>query len=90
MRMYGHRSGERDDGEQTLESMVELEDVVIEVDEAFLVALRDFAQYALDDMRRLGKDYDHVHFQDKCKVWRKSWPDIILIRQSSGDAPEAT
>lgn len=89
MRMYGHRRGEREDGEQTPGSNVELEDVVIEVDEEFLVALRDFAQYALDDMRRLGKDYDHVHFQDKCKVWRDAWPDIILIRRYSGDTPEA-
>jgi hypothetical protein len=81
MRMYGHRKCD----EQTLESGIELEDVVIEVDEPFLVALRDFVQYALDDMRRLGPDYDHVHFQDKCRVWRESWPDIILIRKS--DAP---
>lgn len=77
MRMYGHRKGE----EQTLGSAIELDDVVIEVDEDFLVALRDFAQYALDDMRRLGSQYDHVHFQDKSKSWRASWPDIILIRK---------
>ncbi len=86
MKTYGHLHGVR----ESLETFVELKSVVIEVDEPFLVALRDFAQYALDDMRRLGKDYDHVHFQDKCEVWRESWPDIILIRQSSGDAPEAT
>lgn len=86
MKTYGHLYGV----EESLETFVELKSVVIEVDEPFLVALRDFAQYALDDMRRLGKDYDHVHFQDKCDVWRESWPDIILIRQSSGDAPEAT
>ncbi|MES2669595.1 MAG: hypothetical protein V4673_04150 [Pseudomonadota bacterium] len=86
MKTYGHLYGV----EESLETFVELKSVVIEVDEPFLVALRDFAQYALDDMRRLGKEYDHVHFQDKCEVWRESWPDIILIRQSSGDAPEAT
>ena len=84
MRMTGHRKGE----EQTLDSGIELEDVVIEVDEPFLVALRDFAQCALDDMRRLGPKYDHVHFQDKCKAWKGTWPDIILIRkndESPGD-----
>lgn len=86
MKTYGHLHGV----EESLETFVELKSVVIEVDEPFLVALRDFAQYALDDMRRLGKEYDHVHFRDKCEVWRESWPDIILIRQSSGDAPEAT
>lgn len=85
MKTYGHLYGV----EESLETFVELKSVVIEVDEPFLVALRDFAQYALDDMRRLGKDYDHVHFQDKCEVWRESWPDIILIRQSSGEPPEA-
>ncbi len=86
MKTYGHPRG----ADESFETSVELQSVVIQVDEAFLVALRDFAQYALDDMRRLGKDYDHVHFQDKCEVWRESWPDIILIRQSSGDTPEAT
>lgn len=82
MRMTGHRKGE----ELTLQSSVELDDVVIEVDEPFLVALRDFAQYALDDMRRLGPKCDHIHFQDACKVWKDTWPDIILIRKEK-DAP---
>ena len=80
MRMFGHRKGE-----EQVDGGIELEDVVIEVDEAFLVALRDFAQCALDDMRRLGPNYDHVHFQDRCPVWKDTWPDIILIRKD--DAP---
>lgn len=86
MKTYGHPCG----ADESFETSVELRSVVIQVDEEFLVALRDFAQYALDDMHRLGKDFDHVHFQDKCDVWRESWPDIILIRQSSGDTPEAS
>lgn len=85
MRAYGHRKGEV----QAVESTVELDDVVIEVDEPFLVALRDFVQYALDDMRRLGTRYEHVHFQDKSAAWRPSWPDIILIRKSD-DSPGDT
>lgn len=86
MRMFGHRKGE----EQTAGSAIELEDVVIEVDETFLVALRDFAQVALADMRRLGRSYDHVHFQDKSRLWRESWPDIILIRKSDDPARNNT
>lgn len=76
MRMYGHRRGE----EQTADSAVELQDVAIEIDEEFLLALQGFVQYALDDLRRLGPEYSHVHFQDKCKSWRETWPDIILMR----------
>ena len=75
----------RIDDADSVDAGIELEDVVIEVDELFLVALRDFAQYALDDMRRLGPDYHHVHFQDACKVWKDTWPDIILVRKD--DAP---
>jgi hypothetical protein len=74
--MYGHRRGE----EQTAGSTVELQDGAIEIDEECLVALQGFVQYALDDLRRLGAGYDHVHFQDKCKAWRETWPDIILMR----------
>lgn len=84
MKMTGHRKGE----EQTVGSGIELDDVVIEVDEPFLVALRDFVQCALDEMRDLGQAYDHVHFQDRCEAWKESWPDIILIRKdddASGD-----
>ena len=80
MKMFGHRKGE-----EQADGGIELEDVVIEVDEAFLVALRDFAQDALDDMRRLGAGYDHVHFQDTCPAWKDTWPDIIPIRKD--DAP---
>lgn len=86
MGMYVYRRGV----DESLERSVEVQSVAIEVDEEFLVALRDFAQYALDDMRRLGEEYDHVHFQDKCRMWRDAWPDIILIRQSSGDTAEAS
>lgn len=85
MRMFGSPKDES----QASGSSIEIESVVIQVDEAFLVALRDFAQYALDDMRRLGPKYDHVHFQDACKVWKDTWPDIILIRKrddSAGDS----
>ena len=84
MRMFGHPK----DGTQASGSSIEIESVVIQVDEPFLVALRDFAQYALDDMRRLGPKYDHVHFQDKCKVWKESWPDIILIRKQDDSSGE--
>jgi hypothetical protein len=88
MKMFGHRKGE-----EQVDAGIELEDVVIQVDEAFLVALRDFAQYALDDMRRLGPDYHHVHFQDMrsksmCKVWKDTWPDIILIRKDDDASGE--
>jgi hypothetical protein len=72
-----------------LEKSVEVQSVAVEVDEELLVALRDFAQCAPDDMRRLGEEYDHVHFKDKCRMWRDAWPDIILIRQPGDDAPEA-
>ena len=57
MRAYGHLHGL----EESRETFLELQSAVIEVEEPFLVALCDFAQYALDDMRRLGKDCDHVH-----------------------------
>jgi hypothetical protein len=83
MKMFGHRKGD-----EQVDAGIELEDVVIEVDEPFLVALRDFAQYALDDMRRLGPAYDHVHFQDACKVWKDTWPDIILIRKEDDSSGE--
>jgi hypothetical protein len=83
MRMFGHRKGE-----EQVDGGIELENVVIQVDEPFLVALRDFAQYALDDMRRLGPDYHHVHFQDACKVWKDIWPDIILIRKEDDSSGE--
>lgn len=85
MRAYGHLHGV----DESAASIVELQSIVIEADEAFLAALRDFAQYALDDMRRLGGRYDHVHFQGKCKVWRDSWPDIVLTKQNSNHPPEA-
>lgn len=85
MRAYGHLHGV----DENAAGILELQSIVIEADEAFLAALRDFAQYALDDMRRLGGRYDYVHFQDKCKVWRDSWPDIVLTKQNSNHPPEA-
>ena len=85
MRTYGYPDGV----EENVESIVELQSIVIEVDETFLVALRDLAQDALDDMRRLGERYAHAHFQDKCKIWCDSWPDIVLTRPYSGNSPEA-
>lgn len=85
MRAYGHLHGV----DESAASIVELQSIVIEADEAFLAALRDFAQYALDDMRRLGERYDHVHFQDKCNVWRDAWPDIVLTKRYSNHPPEA-
>jgi hypothetical protein len=77
MRIYGFpRDVQRSPG-----SSIELEDVVIEVDEESLVALRDFAQQALDDLHRLGTEYSRVHFQDASPAWRSPWPDIILVKQ---------
>ncbi len=84
MRAYGHPRGA---GPDDIAPPIELRDIAIEADEAFLEALRDFAQYALDDMRRLGEAYDHVHFQDKCENWRDDWPDIVLIRRERSEAP---
>lgn len=77
MRIHGYpRDAERGPG-----SGIEMEDVVIEIDEESLVALRDFAQHALDDLHRLGSEYSHVHFQDAAPAWRSTWPDIILARK---------
>ena len=72
---YGHLYG----AERSLDSFLPLQDVVFAVDEAFLEALRDFAAHALEDMRRLGADYDHLHFRDVAASWDESWPDIVLV-----------
>ncbi len=85
MRAYGYpRSAHRDALSSPTQSQgIELHGIVIEVDKVFLVAFRDFVQYALDDMHRLGDAYGHVHFQDKCKRWRDDWPDIVLIKRDT-------
>lgn len=82
---YGHLYGV----ERSLDSFLPLQDVVFAVDEAFLEALRDFAAYALADMRRLGDAYDHLHFRDVAQVWHESWPDIILVAPRAPAAPAA-
>lgn len=82
---YGHLYGV----ERSLDSFLPLQDVVFAVDEAFLEALRDFAAHALDDMRRLGAEYDHLHFRDVARVWHESWPDIILVAPRAPADPGA-
>lgn len=82
---YGHLYGV----ERSLDSFLPLQDVVFAVDEAFLEALRDFAAHALEDMRRLGGDYDHLHFRDVAQVWHDSWPDIILVAPRPPAEPAA-
>lgn len=72
---YGHLYG----AERSLDSFLPLQDVVLAVDETFLEALRDFAAHALDEMRRQGGDYDHLHFRDVATAWHETWPDIILV-----------
>lgn len=83
---YGHLYGV----ERSLDSFLPLQDVVFAVDEAFLEALRDFAAHALADMRRLGADYDHLHFRDVARTWHESWPDIILVAPRPPAEPVAS
>jgi hypothetical protein len=82
MRAYGYPC----DTESNDESPVQLREIAIEADEAFLEALIAFAQVALAEMRTLGKQFDYVHFQDRCDAWRDAWPDIVFNNTYSSDA----
>jgi hypothetical protein len=39
-----------------------------------------FVAHAASEMKRLGPDYDHVHFMDFCKEWDETCPEIQLTR----------
>lgn len=68
------------------QSPIQLREIAIEADEAFLEALISFAQAALAEMQTLGKHFDHVHFQDRCDVWHDAWPDIVFADTYNSNA----
>jgi hypothetical protein len=68
------------------ESPIQLREIAIKADDAFLDALIAFAQAALVEVRTLGKRFGHVHFQDKCDAGRDAWPDIVFANTYSSVA----
>jgi hypothetical protein len=82
MRAYGYPC----DTDAYGQSPIQLREIAIEADEAFLEALIAFAQAALAEVRTLGKRFDHVHFRDTCDAGRNAWPDIVFTNTYSSVA----
>ncbi len=60
---------------------VSLSSVSLSVTPEAMEQFAKFIAFAASEMKRLGTNYDHVHFMDFCKTtWDGTWPDIQITK----------
>ena len=75
MNLYGYLSTSTTDTEPQ-----RLSEASLQVTTSELESIIKFLQFAHSEMKEMGSDFDHVHYQDFLDSWSDDAPDIIVIR----------
>ena len=78
MKIYGY---ERCEEMSDDESLLELKEATIDCTYDELEKIASFIEYALEEWRKLGETYAHVHYCDWDKRWNKNSSDFIISRR---------
>jgi hypothetical protein len=65
---------------QEHDGFTEMSSIAISLSPEAMEKFAAFVMHAASEMKRMGTDYDHLHFMDFCSDWDPAWPDVQLTR----------
>ena len=75
MKIYGEAAEA-----QKHQGFTEMSSIAIALSPEAMEKFSRFVLHAAEEMKRMGTDYDHIHFMDFCNGRDPAWPDIQLTR----------